>query len=125
MHHDIEMEVNDRGNFTYRGQAADQLIGYIRSAPGSYRSALENGGYQQWHTMHDSHYFNIWVHVNSCRIVICQDLECTVVQCTTADSFQEEISVLAEFYGECSVDMTSVNPLLMDSIYKSINSLPI
>ena len=107
----LAAEVNDRGNFVYRGEQANQLIGFLHGGAAPYARRLAEQGYQAWKTLHDSWHFGVWVHVAEMKIVTYADFECSVVQCTTQDSFQEEILDMALFYGEPTLDFSEVNPM--------------
>ena len=106
----LAAEVNDRGNFVYRGEQADQLLGFVNGGTAPYARRLAQQGYQAWKTLHDSWHFGVWVNVSTLSIVTYSNFEAAVVQCTTPDSFQEEILDMALFYGEPTLDFSEVNP---------------
>jgi len=107
-------EMNDQGNIVYRDAEADKRIGFTGDNRYVYDYGLrvydkDTSGWKQYDTFEDAWYFGCWVHVEERKIFTYAEGDRTLVVCPTAESFQEELEVMADFYGEPPPAFVAIN----------------
>ena len=102
--------LNTRGNRVLLNEATDKVLGFVRGGAPAYGLILEKAGWQVYATEYDSPDFGIFVDVAGQQILTYSNFDRTLTVATNADSFQEELLTMAEFYGNATIDFTAANP---------------
>ncbi len=100
----MSQEINERGNIVERSFLdADRYLF-------DFRLCSPQKGWKQYDTNQDAWYFGVWVHPERREILTYAEGDVISIKCPTIQSFQAELNVMAEFYGDPPPAFTVIRP---------------
>lgn len=108
---------NSRGNTVLINEAAVALLGFMVGCTSAFERRLAPNGWQVYDTLHDGSQFGVFVDVAGLQILTYSDGELQMVKCTDEATFQAELAIMAEFYGEPNLDFSALNPHANETPY--------
>lgn len=108
---------NSRGNSVLINEAAVADLGFMVGCSDSFKRRLTAKGWQVYETLHDGSQFGVFVDVAGMQMLTYSDGEVQLVKCREESSFQAELALMAEFYGEPNLDFSALNPHASETAY--------
>ena len=101
---------NSRGNTVLINEAAVTEIGFMYGSAVMMGRYLTQLGWQVYETLHDNTQFGVYVNVATLQVLTYSEGEMQMVKARDEASFQAELALMAEFYGEPNLDFSALNP---------------